>query len=94
MTDFITATQQRNAINADLRDATAALLALTNELAGDAPRPMGLTPDSVKADPRWQVAKAKVDTLFQTLRQFNGVYVKRFKSELAAHRRKVWGTAD
>ena len=91
MTDFITATQQRDAINADLRDATAALLALTNELAGDAPRPLGLTPDSVKADPRWQVAKSTVDKLFQTLRQFNGIYVKQFKSELAAHRRAVWG---
>jgi hypothetical protein len=48
---------------------------------------MGLTPDSVKSDPRWQAAKSKVDKLFQTLRQFNGVYTKQFKSELAAQHR-------
>lgn len=87
MIDFATATQRRDAINADLRDATAALKALTNELAGDAPRLMGLTPDSVKADPRWQVAKSTVDKLFQTLRQFNGAYTKQFKRELAAQHR-------
>jgi hypothetical protein len=87
MTDFIRATQQRDDINIRLHAANAALNALTNELAGDAPRLMGLTPDSVKADPRWQAAKANVDRLFQTLRQFNGVYVKQFKRELAAQRR-------
>lgn len=87
MTDFITATQQRNAINAELSNATAALLALTNELAGDAPRPLGLTPDHVKADPRWQVAKHSVDWWFRALRTFNGTYTKQFKRELAAQRR-------
>jgi hypothetical protein len=87
MTDFTTATQQRDAINAELSNATDALKALTNELAGDAPRPMGLTPDSVKADPRWQAAKSKVDRLFQAMRQFNGVYTKQFKRELAAQHR-------
>jgi hypothetical protein len=87
MTDFTTATQQRDAINAELSNATDALKALTNELAGDAPRPMGLTPDSVKADPRWQAAKSKVDRLFQTLRNFNGTYTKQFKRELAAQHR-------
>lgn len=87
MIDFATATQRRDSINAELRDATAALRALTNDLAGAAPRPMGLTPDHVKADPRWQAAKSKVDRLFQMLRNFNGVYVKQFKRELAAQRR-------
>jgi hypothetical protein len=87
MTDFTTATQQRDAINAELSNATDALKALTNELAGDAPRPMGLTPDSVKADPRWQAAKSKVDRLFQAMRQFNGTYTKQFKRELAAQHR-------
>jgi len=84
MIDFITATQQRDALNAELSDATDALNALTDKLAGDAPRCMNLTPDSVKADPRWQAAKFKVDRLFQALRHFNGVYTKQFKRELAA----------
>jgi hypothetical protein len=87
MIDFATATQQRDEIESRLRDATAALKALTNDLAGDAPRLMGLTPDIAKADPRWQAAKANVDRLFQALRQFNGVYTKQFKRELAAQRR-------
>jgi predicted nucleic acid-binding Zn-ribbon protein len=87
MIDFVTATQQRDALNAELSDATDTLKALTNELAGDAPRIMNLTPDSVKADPRWQAAKTRVDRLFQALRQFNGTYTKQFKRELAAQHR-------
>ena len=87
MTEFETATQRRDTLNAELRNATDALNALTNELAGDAPRPMGLTPDSVKADPRWQAAKAKVDALFQTLRRFNTGYTRQFKREIAAQHR-------
>jgi hypothetical protein len=87
MTEFETVTKWRDALTAELSDATDALKALTNELAGDAPRPMGLTPDSVKADPRWQAAKTRVDRLFQSLREFNGVYTKQFKRELAAQHR-------
>lgn len=88
---FEIATQHRNEIDARLRDAIAALNALTDDLAGDAPRVMGLTPDHVKADPRWQQAKAKADTLFQSLRQFNSVYVRKFKRELAVARRAARG---
>ena len=87
MSDFAKATQWRDALNAELRGATDALNALTDELAGDAPRIMGLTPDSVKADPRWQAAKSKVDALFQTLRRFNTGYTRQFKREIAAQHR-------
>ena len=87
MTDFEKATQWRDALNAELRGATDALNALTTELASDAPRIMGLTPDSVKADPRWKAAKAKVDRLFQTLRRFNTGYTRQFKREIAAQHR-------
>ena len=90
-TPFEIATQHRNEIDARLRDAIAALNALTDDLAGDAPRVMGLTPDHVKADPRWQQAKAKADMLFQSLRQFNSVYVRKFKRELAIARRAARG---
>lgn len=90
-TAFEAATAQRDGIDAALRDAIAALNALTDDLAGDAPRVMGLTPDHVKADPRWQQAKAKADVLFQALRQFNGVYVRKFKRELAIARRAARG---
>ena len=69
-TAFAAATAQRDTINAALREAIAALNAVTDELAGDAPRAMNLTPDHVKADPRWRAAKAAADRLFETLRQF------------------------
>lgn len=87
MSEFEKATEWRDALTTELRDATDALSALTNELAGDAPRIMGLTPDNVKADPRWREAKAKVDRLFQTLRRFNVGYTRQFKRELAAQHR-------
>jgi hypothetical protein len=87
MSEFAKATQWRDALNAELRAATDALNALTDELAGDAPRIMGLTPDSVKADPRWKAAKSKVDRVFQTLRRFNVGYTRQFKREIAAQHR-------
>lgn len=90
-TAFEAATAQRDDIDARLRDAIAALNAITDQLAGDTPRVMGLTPDHVKADPRWQQAKAKADVLFQALRQFNSVYVRKFKRELAIARRAARG---
>ncbi len=85
-TAFAAATETRDRINADLREAIAALNAVTAELAGDTPRVMNLTPDHVKADPRWRAAKTTADRLFETLRQFNGVYVRKFKRELALER--------
>lgn len=84
---FEAATAQRDEIDAAVRAASADLRTLTDTLAGDAPRVIGLTPDHVKADPRWQQAKARYETLFKALQQFNAAYVKRFKRELAAQRR-------
>lgn len=84
---FEIATAQRDTLDTLLRDATAALNALTDQLAGDTPRIMGLTPDHVKADANWQQAKAKVDALFQALRTFNSFYTRQFKRELADARR-------
>jgi len=92
VTIFEIATQHRNEIDARLRAASAELKALTDELGGTGP--MGLTPDHVKADPRWQQAKARFDTLFQALRQFNAVYVRKFKRELAAERRARTAEAE
>jgi hypothetical protein len=87
MTEFEKVTQWRDALTAELSGATDALNALTDKLAGDAPRIMGLTPDSVKADPRWQAAKRRVDSLFETLRRFNVGYTRQFKREIAAQRK-------
>lgn len=90
-TAFEIATAQRDTLDAMLREAIAALNALTDELAGDTPRVMGLTPDHVKANADWQQAKAKADALFQALRTFNGFYVRQFKRELAIARRAARG---
>lgn len=85
-TPFQIATTQRDTLDAMLRDATADLRELTDQLAGDTPRVMGLTPDHVKENVEWQQTKATVDALFQALRTFNGFYIRTFKRELAAER--------
>ena len=64
MTAFEIATQHRNEIQVRLDQAIADLNAITDKLAGNAPRPMGLTPDHVKANATWRAAKHKADMLF------------------------------
>lgn len=49
---------------------------------------LGLTPDHVKALPEWQIAKKESKRAFAELRNFNGWFVKVFKREYAAERRK------
>lgn len=49
---------------------------------------MGLTPDHVRALPEWQEAKKAFDCSFSELRTFNSWFVKTFKKEYAADRRK------
>lgn len=90
-TAFEIATAQRDTLETMLNEAIGALKALTDDLAGDTPRVMGLTPDHVKADPEWRAAKNKADALFQSLRTFNGFYVRQFKRELAIARRAARG---
>lgn len=50
--------------------------------------PMGLTPDSVKASPEYQKAKAEADKAFAELRAFNTFFVKQFARECREERRK------
>lgn len=85
-TPFEIATAQRDQLDAMLKEALGALRELTDDLAGDTPRVMGLTPDHVKANPDWRAAKSKADALFQALRTFNGFYVRHFRRELAVSR--------
>ena len=90
-TPFEIATAQRDQLDAMLKEALGALRELTDDLASDTPRVMGLTPDHVKADPEWRAAKDKADALFQSLRTFNGFYVRHFRRELAIARRAARG---
>jgi hypothetical protein len=49
---------------------------------------MGITPDHIRATSEWQKAKRDFDNSFAQLREFNGWFVKTFKKEYAADRRK------
>ena len=49
--------------------------------------PMNLTPDHVRATDGWKEAKLYFDNAFQRLREFNGVFVKAYRKEIAAERR-------
>jgi hypothetical protein len=51
---------------------------------------IGLTPDHVKEMPEWKLAKSTFEKSFAELRNFNGWFVKTFKKEIQADRRKKW----
>lgn len=46
----------------------------------------GLTPDSIKALPDWQIAKRKYNCAFIELQRFNKLFVKSFKIEIRQDR--------
>jgi hypothetical protein len=50
--------------------------------------PMGMTPEGVRSTSEWKAAKREWDTAFAALRNFNAVYVKRFKREIQQDRRR------
>ena len=53
--------------------------------------PMGITPDHVRATPAWRSAKREFDAAFAALRNFNAVFVRRFKREMLQERRAKRG---
>ncbi len=67
-------------INSDYTAACRNLKAIPGVGSG----PMGLTPDDIRARPDYRIAKEAMDKSFAALREFNAVYVKRYKKELAA----------
>jgi hypothetical protein len=79
---FEQATHMRNIFEAQMKDAAQALKAIEGVGTGW----MGLTPDSVKASPKYQEARRRFDWDFDSLRKFNTWYVKTFKRELAQER--------
>lgn len=52
---------------------------------------MGLTPDHVRESKEWKQAKQDFERSFAELRYFNGQYIKTFKKEIQADRRKKRG---
>ncbi|MCP1852820.1 MULTISPECIES: hypothetical protein [unclassified Bradyrhizobium] len=75
-------------LDSRMKEAGARLGAVTESLAAEmgipARGPMGLTPDRIKFDPRYRLAKAAADIAFAELRAFNGRYAPRFKKEIRA----------
>ncbi|PGK51864.1 hypothetical protein CN918_29165 [Priestia megaterium] len=49
---------------------------------------MGMTPDHIRRTSEWQQAKQDFNQSFARLRNFNSWYVKTFKKEIQADRRK------
>ncbi len=47
---------------------------------------MGLTPDHIKVTPEYQTEKKLYNIAFTQLQNFNKVYVKQFKKEIAKER--------
>ena len=78
--DYQSAVAMRDALQSELDNASAALKVFPRGA-------MGLTPDEVKASPAWKDAKRAVDVAFQRLRDFNGVYTKKFSAEIRKNRR-------
>ena len=62
------------------------LFVLTEQLKSFPRNRMGLTPDSVKADPAYKKKKGDYNKAFQALRKLNGANIKRFKRELRKER--------
>lgn len=46
---------------------------------------MGLTPDHVKESPEFQQAKRSFDASFRRLRDFNALFLKKFKKQYRAY---------
>lgn len=70
-----------------LEAASAAANAALGSLSGGGK--FNLTPDSVKQTPEWKFARKMADKAFSELRAFNGYFVRTFKSEYAADRRRA-----
>ncbi len=82
MTEYQAAKLHQEAIESSMRSTKKVL-----ESLGGGSGPMGLTPDSIRANPEYLKAKRDLDTAFASLRKFNSVFIKRFAKELREERR-------
>jgi hypothetical protein len=81
-TDYAQAKTVRDQLEADLRESGSALKALSGGGV------MNMTPDHVRRTSEWQQAKRRADAALAALQAFNTVFVRRFKKEIAADRRR------
>ena len=81
-TDYAEAKARKAELDAEHERTGRAL----KELSGGGP--MGLTPAEVRATLEWKAAKRDYDVAFAALRNFNEIYLRRFKREVAQDRRR------
>lgn len=81
MSDYAQAKKLRDQLEAECDRAGRALKALSGG------GPMNMTPEAVRDTPEWQKAKRESDTAFRALRNFNTVFTRRFRREIAQDRR-------
>ena len=79
--DFARAQKRQDELDTEYREAANALKALSGG------GPFNLTPEAVRATREWQQAKQRSDAAFKALQDYNAVFVRRFKKELAEARR-------
>lgn len=81
-TDYAQAKLVRDQLEGEVKTTGSALKALSGGGV------MNMTPDHVRKTPEWQKAKREADAAIAALRAFNTVFVRRFKKEIAADRRR------
>jgi acetyl/propionyl-CoA carboxylase alpha subunit len=80
-TDYAEAKQRSDELEAEYLRTGRALKALSGG------GPMGMTPAEVRATSEWKAAKREADAALAAFRNFNEVYVHRFKREIQQDRR-------
>lgn len=81
MTSYPKAKELRDRLEAEVARTGKAL----REISGGGP--MGLTPESVRSTQKWKTAKREANTAMAELQEFNTVFVRRFKKEIAQDRK-------
>jgi hypothetical protein len=84
--DYQQAKIERDGLEAAQRNAFAILRAIPGYGSGS----MGMTPDAVKATPEWQAAASANGRAFAALQTFNRDFVKRFRKEIRADRKRAF----
>jgi hypothetical protein len=82
--DYQQAKIERDRLEAAQRAAFQTLRAIPGYGSGA----MGMTPDAVKATPEWQAAANANGRAFRALQDFNRDFVKRFRKEIRASRKR------
>lgn len=81
-TDYAQAKKVRDQLEAEVDATGSALKALSGGGL------MNLTPDHVRKSPEWLEAKREAGAALAALQAFNTGFVRRFKKEIAADRRR------